>query len=603
MEEFDEINQKLQQEQEQQGPVKKGANGKLFLAIILVIIIGVVLAFSLKMKNPKFVFNAIIDKAFDSISFEDYKTCKMNFDFEANVEGEGTEEIQKIFNDLKIGVEVEGSKETNEAILALNLEKEKTELIDAKMKVDTDAKKMYLDLGEFFNKTLEIDITEELEDSETDSTEDLNFVEKFTQKLSGKKAISIIKSEIKSELKDKYFSTEKAELDGEKVTKDTFSISSEELMEITENVIDNLNENKKFLNCWQDEEEIQTILMDLKDELSEVTTTDEVMEISIYSKGLFKEFKGIEFAIEEAAIKVIKINETDFEYKYLEDDEVIFDGTVKVEENDDVIDVELALEVDGVKLTYKYAIKIVYDEEISEFNTNKTVNVEELTQNDLMAIYSNFMGSDLYKMVEGITGTSSSILSDDITDTSDEYDFSDITSNTNTLKEDETKNTTKEEVTTKNEVSTSKANEIKTYDGIEISMEIPAGYEEYSDSERYKMYKKPMDTQNIYVNLHVYDKGLNECIEDAKESADYFKENTDRYKNLNVDVQEVTVNGNKFNKVLISYDYIMWDGTIDKRSDAHFVYKIDEKHTYVAEMEKIHLMTDDEVNKFLTIQK
>ncbi len=570
----------------------KGNKSKVMIIGIVAILIILVLAVVVIAgnSNSEAVFKKQIDKMLTYKTVENYDTIKANWDLEMKIEGEATKgmgEFVELINDTKISINAEIDNETQEQVLGIKLDKSDDELIDAKAKLDSENQKIYLDLGQFFNKTIELDISDVLEDGmDTETTEPLNFMQFVT----AQKAMAILRKEVKAEFKSEYFSTEKVTIENEKLTKNILKLTGRQFKEILENICTNLANNEEFIDCFEDENEVKDTLNEVKYELNDMDFSyDMQMEIDLYTKGIFTDVNRVDIVMTEdnetIAMEVTQKAEEEYTYKLLENNEGIMEGTIKIHTIDNKTEVEATAEAEDTKVTAKAAINTVYNEELTDINTQNAVKLEELSTTDVMALYGNFMGSKLYEIFEKIYGAANELPSNNATQNNLELESK---NNNNSVS---SKGTTPDNV-------------VQTFDGEKIEFSIPNGYEKYSsDSDSYKLFEKETNDDSIDVDVSTTYSTLTEYIDEAKDMLEYYQEDED-YKNIQLsNVEEINVNGNKFSKIVLSYDYEFWEGRSEKREKAFFAYEIDSKYLYTVEVDNPNLMTEAELQQFLSIQR
>ncbi len=560
----------------------KGNKSKIMIIAIIAIILVLVLAVVAIAgnSNAEAIFKKQIDKILTYETADKYDTMKGSLDLEMKIEGEEADsisEITNLVNDTKFSFNVETDSKTQTQIWGIQLNKAEDELINAKAKLDTESKKAYLDLGQFFNKKIEVDMADILDESDLEDEEPLNFM----QFLTAKKAMSILRKEVKAELKSEYFSTEKTTIDNENVTKNIFKVSGKQFEEILGNVCTNLSNNQDFLDCFENENEVKSSLDEFKAELDEIEFSyDMQMEIDLYTKGIFKNINRVDIAMTEdgetIVAQITKASDEEYAYQLLENDEKVTEGTIKIHKADTKTEIEVVAEAEGIKATTKFSLNTVYNEPLTDFDTTNAVKAEELTTTDMMALYGNFMGSKLYEIFQQIYGTV-----------------------------EELPETTENEIPNLQSTQGNTAdNVVKTYDGDTIEFSIPAGFEKYSsDSDSYKLFEKELGDNSIGVDVTIEYSTLEEYLNEVKETVKYYQEE-EEYKNVQIsDVQEIDVNGNKFSKVVISYEYGFSEEDSEKYEDTYIAYEINSDYLYTVEIENSNLINEAELQQFLTIQK
>ncbi len=373
--------------------------------IVIVAILGLAVIAMAANKTPKAIFEKQIDKLFTYENAENHKSMKMNMELAMHIDGgEETEEMANLLNDAKMSFNMEIDNETKDEQYGIKLTKGEDEIINANAKMDSESEKAYVNLGEIFNKTIAMDISELLEDG-ADATESLNFM----QLLTAKKAEAILKKEIKNELKTEYFVSEKTTIDGENITKNVLKMSGKELKEAIQNVCQNLSNNDEFIGCFEDGAEVKSMLQDIINQIDDTEISDDTyFELDLYTKGILPEIVRVDFVItdngEEIRIQMTQVSSEEYAYEIVEDDEKIIEGTVKIQDNGDQATAEVTATAEGITVTATATGNVVYDEELSEFDMNDVVNSEELTMEDIMVIYGNFLQSNLYDLIEQFSG-------------------------------------------------------------------------------------------------------------------------------------------------------------------------------------------------------
>lgn len=580
----------------------KKTNKLLFVIIALVVVVAAVAVYYFSTINTaRYIFDKKIDEYLTSDKENsEYNTLKVNADFEMSLKSEeaGTEQLSDLINDAKFSINAEVDVENQEELMGIKIDKANDELINAKIKLDAETQKMYMNLGELFSKTIEMDIDEVSDESfEIADTS----ISSFGQRVNAEKAEAILKKEVKSQLKDEYFSSEKAEIDGESVTKNKLRLTGKQLNDVVQNTCKNLSENEEFIECFEDGEQVKADLDEISSQFEELDMPEDTyMEIDVYAKGIAKTIKRVDLSVEDGEEKVTfefkKISDEEYDYTAKSDDEKVFDGKIKVQEDGDNFTVEFTANADGTEIGFKVTGNVVYNEQLSDFDTSNSVKYDELTSEDMNELGTNLMNSKLYEIIEGLSSTSSNTSLID----SDEEDEKEVEPTT-----EEVEPTTTEDETKKEETSSNiEDNVIKTYDDTTIKFNIPAGFEIYSsDSEHYKLFEKDLDDGSIDVDVSTSYSSLNDYVDEIKERAETYK-TEEEYSNVNLsEVEEIEVNGNKFKKMTLTYDYSLTEDRSTTYNELYIAYEVDSDNLYTVEIDGAELISDDELNAFLTIEK
>lgn len=403
-----------------EGEKKTKKSVGLIVALLLVIIIVAAGAgcYLFKTSKPSYVFEKAIDSLFaGNIETKSYKTAKVTTNITAKVKSdeEGIEEVADLINDAKLTVVSEIDTEKKEDFVGLKLTKASDELVDAKLMIEEESKNMYVDLGEFFDKTIQVDLSEVLED-EAEITD--TKISSFGKMLNGLKAEQIIKETIKNELKEEYFSSEKVEIDGKKVTKNEMKVSGKETVTILKNIVKNLSENEEFLSCYEDKDDIKETLENALDSFEDADVEEDgYMIIDIYTSGITQKIERVDITVdsddEKVTMQVAKKAEGLYSYKLSSDasDDKI-EGEVKINISKESFEFGISMKYEETEIALNIDGNVEYDKELDTVDTKKAVNVEDLSEDDMYEIIGNFAESKLYEIIEEIEESSY-----------DEYDY------------------------------------------------------------------------------------------------------------------------------------------------------------------------------------
>ncbi len=376
-----------------------------FLLAVIVIIVVLIVYYAVTINRPRYIFDQKISELINSEEqIRDYNTLKANANLEIEMSSSEPEaqELANLLNDTKIFIATELDKNTQEELVGLQLSKADKTLLDAKLKLEAESQNLYINLGELFDKTILTNMAE-LSD-ETFEIADTSMTT-FGQKITGKKAEAILEEEIKTQLKDEYFSTEKTKIEDENVIKNTLKLSAQEFMSVIKNVCQNLSENEQFINCFEDGEMVKSDLQDMKDSLDDYDIEEDMdIILDVYTTGFNKKVKRVDISVEDDNSKVTvqftKANEEEYAYQVLEEDEKILEGTIKYNEENDDFNFAMTMKADEVECVIKLSGNTIYDENLSDFDTSNVVEYQELTTEDVYTLLGNIMNSELYQIIQ-----------------------------------------------------------------------------------------------------------------------------------------------------------------------------------------------------------
>lgn len=398
---------------------KQGKKSIFIIIALLVVMIAIVGAYLLRLNQSRYIFDKKINQYFSTSEKVNYNTMKVNADLSLSVNGvdADVQELGELVNDAKISINAEVDQETQEEIVGLKLTKNEKELlgINAKLEIKTDD--MYMNLGELFDKTIKMKISE-VYDAD---------VSMFTTENVNPKASSIVMKELKAQLKDEYFSKEKVNIENENLIKNTMELPLEDVAAIIQNICENLSDNEEFLNYFENPEEIKESLQDISDEADTyIFEEDEYLTIDVYTKGFMKEIVRVDVSMDiegdNYQMAFTKLSETEYSYKLYVDDEEQLSGKINYVNHENDFSIEFSVEAEGTQIAMKVAGNVVYNEDLSDFDTSNTVNYKELTMDDMYEIMGNFMSSELYGIFDTTSKNKENL---EFGDTSEEGEITD----------------------------------------------------------------------------------------------------------------------------------------------------------------------------------
>lgn len=374
---------------------KKGR--KLIIAVIaiLVVLIAIVAFYMLRLNQPRYIFDKKINQYFNASENIEYNTMKVNADLSLSVNGDDPEvqEIADLVNDAKISVYAEADQKTQEEIVGVKFVKNEEKLLDVMAKLEIQSDDMYLKLGELFDKTINMKISEVYD---TD-------VAMFTPEKVNPKASSILMKELKAQLKNEYFSKVKTTIEKEDLTKNTIKMPLEDVATMIKDICNNLSNHEEFLKCFEFPEETKDSLQQISDEADNyIFEEDEYLTIDVYTKGFMKEIVRVDVSMDiegdNYQIAFTNLSQSEYSYQVYVNDKEQLTGKIDYTNQGNNFSMGISMEADGVEIAMKLEGSVTYDEELSNFDVSDVVNYEELTMDDIYTIMGNFMSSDLYEI-------------------------------------------------------------------------------------------------------------------------------------------------------------------------------------------------------------
>ena len=238
----------------------------------------------------------------------------------------------------------------------------------------------------------------------------------YFEEATRKKVVNIISKEYTAVIKDEYCSKEKEKItvDGKEINTDKYVLTMAYEQLVNENiaVFENLKNNEEFLNCFKEKEEVKEILEDAIEEFKGIDTSEFEMTIyvKLYRKGIKQEFVRVDFEAEaegeKVALKLEDINDV-YAFEAIVEDEVVFSGTVKVEELDKSTKLDLTFKAeDIIELALNMEVSASINEQLDAFETKDAKKLEDFTEDEQQEVYDNLENSKLYELIEKFSGTS-----------------------------------------------------------------------------------------------------------------------------------------------------------------------------------------------------
>lgn len=364
------------------------------LPIVVAIVIIALLAilgglYYTNQQKPKNIFMHALN--LEENKEKDIKTVNADLALDVNInsEDESIKQVADYLNKTKLSANIQLDLEQKKGIVKLGADYENEKVIDAKATYKVGEDNAYAYIEGLFDKYFAIPVDEETKNSLNTSIEEAgkSLVE---DKAKTEKAYKIFTETLSKNLKDEYFSQEKAEVDvnGTKVNtkKSILTLTAKDLKEVVKNVSKELKDNEEFLNCFKDESktELKNELEDLIKTLEDESNTEEgTFIMSIYTKGFNAELVKVEMILTD---KVDTYN-----LSILKTEKDTYRVSLSVPEEGEV--------TANVKVSYKV------NEAIENLDTQNSVDVENMSNEDMMKIYSNLQNMKIYKLISEIIGS------------------------------------------------------------------------------------------------------------------------------------------------------------------------------------------------------
>lgn len=390
----------------------------IIVAILIIAVAGGAIFLGISRK-PEKIFSKAIEDSFSSLEKNaGQEKVKMDLEFSLDMKSNDSEieSANEIIKDIKLKSTIETNLKKKIFNINVAAKYDKQDIISADALIQDD--EIFFYLNDIYSKYIKVS---------EDYLEDIDLEEIFEIDAEAEKnIIKNIKKVLLDEVEAKDLMQENVKVDNEKMLKSTLRLTPEELFKLI---------NKMLKEC-QEIDGIEDIIEEIDEIIEDLDETENYLDISIYTKGMFNEFVKVEAAFVNQeddtviVIEGIKKSDNETEINVLENDEStdISDAvnlitiTVKSEEeNKGTVQIKVNIE-DGEVYTLKIKYAVDYDADIKERDTSNSVDMDYLTQEDYSEMYENIENNEiLYSIIYGI-----SQLSYVTPDYDEDYDYEDL---------------------------------------------------------------------------------------------------------------------------------------------------------------------------------
>lgn len=349
-----------------------------------------VLAYYFIINNPtnyyKCLSKVLVDKIYLTNNYN-ANVYKQNIDFDVNLTVDSLDSnTLSLINDTTLNIERGVDKNNNKSYISIDSKYNKEKLIDLSLYLDEKNNKSYIYLKDYLDKYIELDsntikaLTSILKESKSDN----------------KKAKRIIKNEIIKQIK----SSDTSKKDGYLV----YTITNTELINKIKTILTNLSNNKEFINCYSDSEEVKNNLNKIIYALSNYSV-DEELEIKLYAKKKSAlNYNLKEFIIEYNSIKItFDMSNKTTKFNISRDNITLLSGTYLSNGKNNKNTV-LTLDVPNM-LTFELKINSKYEKlkTINFIDNNKVSTLDSLSAQEKITLMNNLKKSPIYNFISSIS--------------------------------------------------------------------------------------------------------------------------------------------------------------------------------------------------------
>lgn len=565
-------------------PYKKKNYKKIVIPLIIIVMLAILALYFLLnfvFVGPDTVFKKAINEIKIQIDSEKnikgFKSAKAEFDLKFNIEQEDsnskflTNSFVNFLNKFNLSVKAEKNFNKPEMKIDLNLYDD-SEQFDIKSVVKNE--KMFLLVNELFDKYITIDFDNNI-------TEKLffGFENKYVY------ALSTILDSLSKSLKGEYFEQYK----NNNITKNTIILDNKNIKNIITYVLNDIKDQDIFLNTLAEYEGISTSdakskIYNLIEKIATETIIEEgkKIEVSIFTEGITNvnklQIDVVKNDKVEYSLNITYIDNGKYEFIININNQKITGNIEFKDENEyEIVNINIYSAMYG-KIQMKIRCNIQYNEELIKISDlDDAISIKDLKLSNTEKILKNIKNSNIaLTIMEIVNGNNFDI----------NNLFYDVKANSN--------------YTTNNDIIT---NNIVKKDGISVEFNICNGYiydSKYS-SEAYKYFDNEKLDSQVYVSIT--NENEKKYFDNIRKSDYEHKVGKDEsyYSNVNIsDVLELKLDGGALIKYLkLSYNA----GNKNNYEKIYAIYSIDEKHSYIIEIEsKNSSISDDVLKSFASIK-
>lgn len=402
----------------------KGLIAIIIAIILLIAIIGGAIYYLSICSKTETILKKAIDNSINAyqkaIQEDEYETIdtKIGADLKLDIEEDNDEytKVVDFINALDLQLNVQMDRENKQVVAKLESNYENDELLNADAYIDVEDGTLYMYLKDMFDKSIEFDIKDQIDEMGEDVTEMFSKTYTKENKENLKKSSEIIKNELKNIVKTEYCSNEKEEItingQNTKVTKNTISMTYEQLSDELIKLFTNLKDNQEFINCYENKEEVTDYLDELIKDLEHQKDSyeDTIINISLYTTGIMQKFVKLDIQVEDdsknvAKVEIIKNSQDNYDFIASDEEnkEIVKLNIKSINSNESTCTIEINVPDTG-KMTLNLNISYKINEAIDQIDTRNSIKEEDLTDEDRETLMNNFSESKLYEVMSELMG-------------------------------------------------------------------------------------------------------------------------------------------------------------------------------------------------------
>ena len=393
---------------------KKGKTGLTILIVaIVIVLLGICGFIYFVSRSPKMVFNSFVGKVYEKLDMNvvDVKTLSGSFSLQTKISTQDdSNEIFEFLNKVFIGADYEIDYNNKTMLIKLNTKYDNEELLNADMYLKDQ--KAYVLLKGIYDEYISTDV-EGFDDSIFDEM-------KFTS--DHRTILEEVKNALTKSLRSEYFDKENADItiNGKQVktTKNSLVLDAKTVKSIAKDFLTYLKDNDAFITSASNVTDMSKddIIASINEGLSSIetleTTNTDSMLVSLYTKGLKNDIVRVEISYNEDGEKQYIAITEESDNKALIDSSINgqkITGIIEVKETNGKQSVEISFTDSESKTTIGLILSssAEYNKSLSSINTNNSIDISELTEDEYYEITSKLMEKEgVQQLIEAFSGLS-----------------------------------------------------------------------------------------------------------------------------------------------------------------------------------------------------
>lgn len=388
---------------------KKKPIGIILIIVLLLVSVGGILFYFLVLDNPKTIFSQTINSLSKSVTNvnlnnqENLEKVNLEYDIGFNflTSDKDSQQVYDLFNDITLNMKLGMDKNEEKVSLILNPKYKNKDVINIHLLAEAiENGKTYLKLDDLYDKVIYVEGTDDTL-KEDNSNEEISISSVSLDDY--KSLLSSVINNFKDTLNTATYKKEYVKLNDKYVKKISLILDNEFMTTLYGKLINDSEfvDNYAKISGLTEEE----VVDELNYQISELD--EDTYELcSLYLSILSNEFIMFEDdAGEDGVLKITK-EDNKYNFEYEQDYTLLYQGHFKYENNDDKSMLSVNLDSIEDELSVELNIDMITNKDmgIDEFDTKESVNIDDLSDDDMNKIIEKFLSNEAVKSFLSDTG-------------------------------------------------------------------------------------------------------------------------------------------------------------------------------------------------------